>query len=45
MEKVTGAIPLAQHIEDGDDWNWYPNLINRNWPGSRFDYYNLEVFQ
>jgi hypothetical protein len=45
MEKVTGAIPLTQHIEDGDDWNWYPNLINRNWPGTRFDYYNLEIFQ
>jgi hypothetical protein len=43
MEKVTGPIPLNQHILDGDDWNWYPNLINRNW--SNFNYYNLEVFQ
>jgi hypothetical protein len=29
-------------ITDGDDWNWYPNLLNRNWQNPV--YYKLQHF-
>lgn len=35
-------IPLIQHIENSDDWNWYPRIINRNWNNSA--YHHLEDF-
>jgi hypothetical protein len=43
MMALTGDSTFAKSfITDGEDWNWYPNLINRNW--QRPSYHSLERF-
>ena len=43
MMALLDDVSIAtQPLTDGDDWNWYPQLVNRNW--QRPTYYQLEGF-